>query len=88
MNLYRLALRNITGSAFRSWVVALCALLVAGFTLATTLLVSGTETSMRLALARLGRGYCGGADGLGGQGRERPADGGYNAHLDARVERG
>ena len=30
MNLYRLALKNIAGSAFRSWVVALCALLVAG----------------------------------------------------------
>lgn len=54
MNLYRLAIRNIAGSAFRSWVVALCALLVAGFTLATTLLIRGTETSMRLALDRLG----------------------------------
>lgn len=54
MNLYRLALRNISGSAFRSWVVALCALLVAGFTLATTLLIRGTETSMQLALNRLG----------------------------------
>ena len=54
MNLYRLALRNITGSAFRSCLVALCALLVAGFTLSTTLLVCGAETSMRLAMGRLG----------------------------------
>ena len=54
MNLFRLVLRDITGSAFRSWVVALCALLVAGLTLATTLVIRGTENSMRLALGRLG----------------------------------
>ena len=30
MNLYRLALRNLSGNAFRSWVVVLCAFLVTG----------------------------------------------------------
>ncbi len=54
MNLARLALRNITGSAFRSWVVVLCALLAASFTLAITLVLRGAETSLRLALDRLG----------------------------------
>ena len=54
MNLTRLALRNIAGSAFRSWVVGLCALLVAGFALGTTLIMRGAENSLRLALERLG----------------------------------
>ena len=45
MNLYRLALRNIAGNAFRSWVVALCALLVASFALATTLIVRERRTA-------------------------------------------
>ena len=54
MNMIRLALRNISGSAFRSWVVTLCALLVAAFTLTATLMISGTENSVRLALNRLG----------------------------------
>ncbi len=54
MNLYQLALRNISGNAFRSWVVALCALLVGGLTLATTLIMRGAENSLRLANERLG----------------------------------
>lgn len=54
MKLLRLAVRNITGSAFRSGVVAASALLVAAFILLTTLLVRGTETSMRMAMDRLG----------------------------------
>ena len=54
MNLYRLALKNIAGSAFRSWVVALCALLVAGLALGTTLIMRGAQNSLRLAIDRLG----------------------------------
>jgi hypothetical protein len=54
MNLYRLALKNIVGSAFRSWVVALCALLVASLALATTLIMRSAENSLRLAIDRLG----------------------------------
>jgi len=54
MNLTRLALRNISGSSFRSWVVVLCALLVTGFTLFINLVLRGAETSLRLALDRLG----------------------------------
>ena len=46
MNLYRLALKNIAGSAFRSWVVALCALLVAGLALGTTLIMVTHDSEM------------------------------------------
>jgi putative ABC transport system permease protein len=54
MSLTKLALKNITGSRFRSWVVALCALLVAAFVLSTTLIIRGAENSLRLANERLG----------------------------------
>ncbi len=54
MNLTQFARKNIAGSAFRSWVVALCALLVAGFALGTTLILRGAESSLRLAIERLG----------------------------------
>jgi putative ABC transport system permease protein len=54
MNLYHLAFKNISGNSFRSGVVALCALLVAAFTLTTTLLMRGAESSLRLAIDRLG----------------------------------
>ena len=54
MNLTQLARKNIAGGAFRSWVVALCALLVAGFALGTTLILCGAESSLRLAIEWLG----------------------------------
>ena len=62
MNLTRLALKNITGSRFRSWVVALCALLVAAFVLSTTLIIRGAENSLRLANERLGADVIVGVD--------------------------
>ena len=54
MSLYQLALKNIRGNAFRSWVVALCALLVAGFALGTTLIMRGAQESLNLVIGRLG----------------------------------
>jgi len=54
MNLIRLATKNIAGSAFRSGVVFLCALVVAGLSLSTVLLIRGAQESLRLALERLG----------------------------------
>ena len=54
MDLFRLALRNISGHAFRSWVVALCALLISSLALATSLILMGAESSLRLAIERLG----------------------------------
>jgi hypothetical protein len=50
MKLLQLALKNIRGSAFRSWVVALCAFLVASFALGTTLIVHGAEDTCRQQL--------------------------------------
>lgn len=54
MNAIRLALKNIAGSSFRSWVVMLCALTIAGFSLSLVLIVSGAQDSLHLAMARLG----------------------------------
>lgn len=54
MNIFQLALKNLSGNSFRSGVVALCALLVAAFALTTTLLIRGAENSLRLAINRLG----------------------------------
>ena len=54
MTVVRLAFRNLAGNAFRSWTVFLCALVVAGLTLSATLILRGAESSLRLALQRLG----------------------------------
>lgn len=54
MNLAQLALKNLAGSAFRSTVVFLCAMVVAGFALSTVLLVHGAKESLQLVLGRLG----------------------------------
>jgi putative ABC transport system permease protein len=54
VSLFQLALRNLSGSAFRSWVVALCAALVAGFAIGTVLVMRGAQQSLNLAAARLG----------------------------------
>lgn len=49
-----LALRNISESVFRSWLIAFCALLIAGFVLATVLVSRGAQDSLKLANQRLG----------------------------------
>ncbi|MCL4559542.1 MAG: hypothetical protein M1281_02870, partial [Chloroflexi bacterium] len=54
MALYRLAICNIRGNAFRSWVVALCALILCSLALATSLILLGAQRSLRLAIDRLG----------------------------------
>jgi len=54
MSLFRLATKNIEGSSFRSGVVFLCALVVAGLSLSTVLVIRGAQDSLRLALERLG----------------------------------
>lgn len=54
MNLLRLAWKNISDSAVRSWVVVLCAALVAGFAIGATAVIRGAENSLQLALERLG----------------------------------
>ncbi|MBI4785499.1 MAG: ABC transporter permease [Chloroflexi bacterium] len=54
MSTIQLALRNIAGSAFRSWIVLLCMLMVAGLYLSTTMILGGAQASLELALERLG----------------------------------
>jgi putative ABC transport system permease protein len=54
MNLLRLAIRNVAGNSFRSWMVFFCAVLMAGFVISATLVIRGANDSMRLALERLG----------------------------------
>ena len=54
MNAWGLALRNIKGSSFRSVIIFLCVMGVAGFFLSTTLLIRGAEHSLNAGLERLG----------------------------------
>jgi putative ABC transport system permease protein len=54
MTLLRLAWKNVVGSAFRSWVVYLCVLLLAGLLFAFALLIGGARDSLRLVQQRLG----------------------------------
>jgi putative ABC transport system permease protein len=54
MSLLQLALKSISGNAFRNGVVSLCALLISAFALFSTLVMRGAETSLRLAIDRLG----------------------------------
>jgi putative ABC transport system permease protein len=53
-SLSSLALRGIAGSAFRSWLIGACALVVAGVGLSTAIVAYGTRQSLHLALDRLG----------------------------------
>ena len=54
MSMFRLALRNIEGNTFRSGVVFLCALVIAGFAIATSIIIQGAEASLTQANQRLG----------------------------------
>jgi putative ABC transport system permease protein len=54
MNLIRFAMRNASGNSARSWIVFFCAALMAGFVIASTLVIRGANDSLRLALERLG----------------------------------
>jgi putative ABC transport system permease protein len=49
-----LALRGISGSAFRSWLIGFCALVIAGFALSTVLVMQGARGSLDQTLTRLG----------------------------------
>ena len=54
MSLLQFAWKNISGNSLRSWVVAICALVVAAFALFATLLLRGAAVSLELAAQRLG----------------------------------
>jgi putative ABC transport system permease protein len=54
VTLFRLAIRDIGRSTFRSWVIAACAFLIAGLGLATLLITGGAQQSLGLVSDRLG----------------------------------
>ncbi len=54
MNLLELARKDTAGSAFRSWMIALCPRQVAALAIATSLLLNGVEDSLRLVAERQG----------------------------------
>ena len=54
MNMIHLALRNITGNTFRSWVVASCAFVLACISISSTLVYYGVKDTMRQINERLG----------------------------------
>jgi putative ABC transport system permease protein len=54
VSLLQFAWKNISGNSLRSWVVAICALVVAAFALFATLLLRGAAASLELAVQRLG----------------------------------
>ena len=49
-----IALRNIAGNELRSWLLGLCAFVIAAFAVTTVLVVHGAQESLRLASSRLG----------------------------------
>jgi putative ABC transport system permease protein len=54
MRLIRLAIRNVAGHSFRSWMVFFCATLMAALVISSTLILGGANDSLRLAVERLG----------------------------------
>jgi putative ABC transport system permease protein len=54
VTLLGLALRNLSGSGFRSVVIGFCVLVVSAFSLSTTLIIRGAESSLDLGIQRLG----------------------------------
>jgi putative ABC transport system permease protein len=54
MRFIALAWKNANGNAFRSVTVFVCAALMAGFAVSTTIVIGGAQTSLGLALERLG----------------------------------
>jgi putative ABC transport system permease protein len=49
-----LAWKNANGNTFRSWTVVLCAALMAGFAVSTTIVIGGAQDSLQVAMDRLG----------------------------------
>jgi putative ABC transport system permease protein len=54
MNLFKLTINNIKGSAFRSIIIFTCVLGVSSFLLGTTLVISGAQNSLNVGIQRLG----------------------------------
>lgn len=54
MDTLRIALKNIRGSGFRSFIIFLCVLCLSAFLFSTTLLIKGAENSLNVGINRLG----------------------------------
>ena len=54
MKQLRLALKNIQGSGFRSFVIFLCVMTLSAFLFSTTLVINGAQNSLNTGLNRLG----------------------------------
>jgi putative ABC transport system permease protein len=54
MKLVRLAVQNIQGSRFRSFVIFLCVMSLSAFLFSTTLLINGAQNSLNVGINRLG----------------------------------
>ncbi|MCX6007052.1 MAG: ABC transporter permease [Chloroflexi bacterium] len=54
LNVFTLAIKNISGNSFRSFIIFLCVMGMAGFFFATTLIIWGAEYSLNSGLERLG----------------------------------
>ncbi|MHB0877307.1 MAG: ABC transporter permease [Anaerolineae bacterium] len=65
LGFWRLALRSVGENAVRSWIIFICAALVAGFALVAALVVGGAHRSLGLAAERLGADILVVPDGLG-----------------------
>ena len=49
-----LAWKNANGNAFRSWTIVLCAALMAGLAVSSTIVIGGARNSLHVAMERLG----------------------------------
>jgi putative ABC transport system permease protein len=49
-----LAWKNANGNAFRSWTIVICAALMAGLAVSSTIVIGGARNSLRVAMERLG----------------------------------
>jgi putative ABC transport system permease protein len=54
MKLIRLAIQNIQGSGFRSFVIFLCVMSLSAFLFSTTLMINGAQNSLNVGISRLG----------------------------------
>ena len=54
LRLIELAWKNANGNTFRSWTVVICAALMAGLAVSSTIVIGGAQDSLQMAVERLG----------------------------------
>jgi putative ABC transport system permease protein len=53
-SIIKLAWKNANGNAFRSWTILICAALMAGLTVSSSIVIGGAQNSLHVAMERLG----------------------------------